>query len=138
MKVAIYGSATSIDNFNKDLIKQAKEIGELLAQKNHIIITGACAGIPFIVAEAAFKLGGKVIGYSPAINKNDHKKRFNDPIEYFTKMIFIPKNYEYVENKIACYKYRNIRTTINCDKAIIIGGRSGTLDEFIKSYEFGK
>ncbi|MBU3934904.1 hypothetical protein KKC00_03020 [Patescibacteria group bacterium] len=138
MKVAIYGSAVSVGASDGAAIKYAREIGKLLAEHGHIIITGACLGVPFEAATAAFNAGGKVIGYSPAINKEDHKIRFDNPVECFTELIFIPQNYEHAQNKIACYKYRNISTAMNCDKAIIIGGRCGTLDEFIKAYEFGK
>lgn len=138
MKVAIYGSAVSASASNKIAIGHAREIGKLLAENGHIVVTGACKGIPFEAAMAAFNADGKVIGYSPAISKKDHKNRFKDPLGCFTEMIFVPQNYEHVQNKIACYKYRNISTAMNCDKAIIIGGRCGTMDEFIKVYEFGK
>lgn len=135
MKVAIYGAAESSDQI---AVKYARETGRLLATKKHIVITGACPGIPFEAASAAFDIGGHVIGYSPAINKEEHETRFSDPLNCFTELFFIPSDYEYANNRVACYKYRNIRSVINCDKAIIIGGRYGTLDEFIQAYEFGK
>ncbi|MDP2692318.1 MAG: hypothetical protein Q8O88_01605 [bacterium] len=136
MKVAIYGSAA---NDSDDVaIKSAREIGKLLAEHGHTIITGASPGAPFEAASVAFNAGGHVVGYSPAVDIKEHKTKFNDPVECFTELIFIPSDYKYVENKMACYKYRNISTVMNCDKAIIIGGRYGTLDEFIQAYEFGK
>lgn len=135
MIVAIYGSANSS---NKRTCKHAREIGQLLSAKGHTIITGACSGIPFEAAESAFMRGTRVIGYSPAINKKEHRIRFQDPTECFTDMVFIPRDYEHIKDNAACYKYRNITTVMNCDKAIIIGGRYGTLDEFILAYEFGK
>lgn len=135
MKVAIYGSAEGSDEI---AVKYAREIGKLLAEQGHTVITGACPGVPYEAVRAAFNAGGRVIGYSPASNKKEHEIKFNDPIECFTELIFIPSNYEHIENRIACYKYRNISSIKSCDKAIIIGGRYGTLDEFIQAYEFGK
>lgn len=136
MKVAIYGSA--VNDADDLVIKSAREIGKLLAEHEHTIITGASLGAPFEAASVAFRAGGRVVGYSPAINIKEHKTRFDDPVEGFTELIFIPSDYKYIANNMACYKYRNISTVMNCDKAIIIGGRYGTLDEFIQAYEFGK
>lgn len=135
MKVAIYGSAGESD---KRAVEYARGIGKSLAEHRHVIITGASPGAPFEAVKMAFNHGGKVIGYSPAVSMEDHIKRFGDPTECFSELLFIPKNYEYADNMMACYKYRNIRTVMNCDKVIIIGGRYGTLDEFIQAYEFGK
>ena len=136
MKISIYGSAG--DDSDKLAIEYAREIGKLLAEHGHTIITGGSPGVPFEAASAAFKAGGRVIGYSPATNKEEHQTKFNDPIDCFTELVFVPENYQYVGNRIACYKYRNISTVMNCDKVIIIGGRYGTLDEFIQAYEFGR
>jgi hypothetical protein len=136
MKIAIYGSAA--DDSDNIAIEAARKIGKLLADHRHIIITGASPGVPFEAASAAFNAGGQVIGYSPAVDIEEHRTKYNDPVGCFTELIFIPPNYKYSENRIACYKYRNISTVMNCDKAIIIGGRYGTLDEFIQAYEFGK
>ncbi len=135
MKVAIYGSS---EGSSQTAIHSAREIGKFLAEKKHTVITGACRGLPFEAALAAFSNGGQVVGYSPAINEEEHVTKYSDPTECFTELIFIPSDYEYATNEKACYKYRNIRSAINCDKAIIIGGRYGTFDEFILAYEFGK
>lgn len=135
MIIAIYGSA---DISNKKNSLCARKIGRILAEKGHTLITGACPGIPYEAVKAAYKAGGKIIGYSPAINKKEHEFRYKEPVKYFTDLIFIPNDYEHIKNNAACYKYRNISTVMDCDKAIIIGGRYGTLDEFILAYEFGK
>ena len=135
MKVAIYGSAGDSE---PKVNEYAREVGKSLAEHGHVVITGASPGAPFEAVKVAFNNGGRVIGYSPATNLKDHIKRFGDPVECFSELLFIPKNYEYANNMMACYKYRNIRTVMNCDKVIIIGGRYGTLDEFIQAYEFGR
>jgi len=135
MIIAIYGSASNNDPKTRNV---ARVLGKLIAKNGHTLITGACSGTSHEAAKAAFLEGGQVIGYSPGIDIDDHITRFSDPVECFSKLIFVPRNYEYKDNRAACYKYRNISTALHCDKAIIIGGRFGTLNEFTLAYEFGK
>lgn len=135
MKIAIFGSA---EGGGKSAILKARVIGKLIAEKGHSIITGACMGLPYEASRAAFEAGGKTIGHSPAKHKKEHVNKFNDPIEHFSILKFIPAKYEHGHNKSACYKYRNISSAIHADKAIIIGGRIGTLNEFTIAFDLGK
>jgi len=133
--IAVYGSAVEPDAV---LEKIARETGQLLAQANHIVLTGACRGVTYQVAVGAHEADGMVIGYSPAINMEVHTGRNQDPTDAFSKIVFLPDTYEYQANLQACYKYRNIRTAMACDAAIIINGRMGTMNEFTLAYDFGK
>jgi len=134
MKIAIYGSA---EEGNTRLINQLKQFGVKIAKRGHTVVTGACPGIPFYVAEAAYLTKTKVIGFSPFTNLTNHKKS-GDPYNCFSKLRFIPQNYELKNNIQACYKYRNISSVIYADVIVIINGRIGTLNEFTNAYEFGK
>lgn len=134
MKIAIFGSAKG---GSKTAIHKAQEIGKLIAKKGHSIITGACPGLPYEASKAAFKIGGKTIAYSPAKHKKEHTNKFNAPTKHFSILKFIPNKYEHRHNKSACYKYRNISSTLHADKAIIIGGGIGTLNEFTIAYDLG-
>lgn len=135
MNIGIFGGA---EESSPEVHKKAYEIGKTLAKKGHTIITGACPGIPYEATKGAFKEGGYTIGFSPAKNKSEHIEKFQSPYKEYSKLIYVPKNYIYLKNKNACYKYRNISSVINSDKIIIIGGRYGTLNEFTLAYEFGK
>lgn len=135
MKIAVFGGSDNAEPGNRE---RARETGRALARKGHSIITGACPGIPDEAAKAAFKAGGRVIGFSPARSRKEHKERFKSPLGHFSELVFVPREFEHVQNRAACYKYRNISSVLACDAAIIIEGGLGTLNEFILSYEFGK
>lgn len=133
--IAVYGSAVEPDNVLKEI---ARKTGQLLAKSDHKVLTGACPGVTYEVATGAYEAGGTVIGYSPAINLEEHSSRNQDPSDYFSQIIFLLDTFEYKDNLQACYKYRNIRTAMACDAAIIINGRMGTMNEFTLAYDFGK
>jgi uncharacterized protein (TIGR00725 family) len=133
-KIAIFGSSTKKSS---KINKLAEHLGSVIAKKGHILITGACSGIPRIAAKAAFETKGRVMGFSPTTSEKEHKNN-NEPCDYFSKLIFVPKNYRHIKNRNVCYKYRNIESVLAADKVIIINGQYGTLNEFILAYEFGK
>ncbi|MCK5026195.1 MAG: hypothetical protein KAS15_06370 [Nanoarchaeota archaeon] len=134
MKIAIYGSA---EEENTELTNQLKQFGEEIAKRGHTVVTGACPGIPFYVAESAYLTRANVIGFSPFTDLLNHKKS-GEPYNCFSELKFIPRNYELKNNIQACYKYRNISSVIYADAIVIISGRIGTLNEFTNAYEFGK
>jgi hypothetical protein len=135
MKIGVYGSAAG--NFSEQLIEKAQELGREIARQKHILITGACPGLPYQAVLGAMELKGRVIGYSPAVDMNSHKA-LDYPTQGFSKIIFIPRTYAYRDNIPACRKFRNISSVLACDAAIFISGRSGTLNEFTNAYDFGK
>lgn len=135
MIVAIYGSAGDSDDI---AIRHAKEIGRLLAQRGHTVITGGSPGAPYEAVLSAFQLGGHTVGYSPAISRHEHVNVLQDPVDGYSELVFVPENYVYADNIVARYKYRNVSTAMASDRVIVIGGRYGTLDEFILAYELGK
>ena len=136
MKIAVFGSAAgNIDCNAKDL---SREVGRQIALQGHVIITGACTGLPYEAVLEATEKKGTSIGFSPALNEEEHKTVFKLPTEGFSKIIYITESFPFKENKKACYKYRNVLTVAKSDAAIIIGGRCGTLNEFTLAYDLGK
>lgn len=137
-KIAIFGSAV---NDNLDKIKEKiKDLGEALADKNVILITGACTGIPYQVALTAFKKSKTEIwGFSPCINYgNQVKSTPQDDNSIYSKLIYVSKSYEFADNIEVSRKYRNVTTTASCDAGIIISGRWGTMNEFTNLHDMGK
>lgn len=134
-KIAIFGSATKENN---KIIEKAKKVGRELANGKAIVINGATSGIPYSVAYEAYINGAKIWGFSPASNLKGQKKFFpSDKIKY-SKLVFIPSNYEFKNNADVCKKYRNVTTTATCDAGIIIAGRWGTMNEFTNLKDMGK
>lgn len=135
MKIAVYGSAAGDIT---DHIEKAREVGRQIALRKHILITGGCPGLPYEAVLGANECQGEVIGFSPAVNLQDHVERFGFPTKGFTRFVYIPESYRYRENKKASLKCRNISSVAESDAAIIISGRCGTLNEFTIAYDLGK
>ncbi len=135
MKIGIYGSAA--DDTAEETRAKAFELGKLLAERGHTVITGACKGLPQEAVLGAVSVGGKCIGYSSCVSKQEHED-MGFPTEGFTKMVFIPKDYEHINNVKICHKYRNVSSVASVDAGITIGGRTGTMNEFTILYDLGK
>lgn len=136
MKVGIFGSAAGSDK--KDILEKARELGRELAKRGHTIITGGCIGMPQEVVLGANEAGGKCIAFSPAVDLESHLKDPAYTKEGFSDFVFIPKDYEHVNNPAVCKKYRNVSSCAAVDVGIIVGGRIGTMNEFTNLYDMGK
>jgi uncharacterized protein (TIGR00725 family) len=130
LKIGIMGKAGRSKDLPKLLSKKAKIIGREIAKNEHILITGACMGIPHITALACSEAGGLVLGYSPS---KDIKEHIEPPISYprgVKNMVHIFTGY----GKIG----RNVLSIFECDGIICVGGGIGTLNEFSIAYHEGK
>lgn len=135
-KIGVFGSAADV---KKESIRKAIELGNVLAlEKNVIIINGACAGLPYEVAYQATKKGAEIWGYSQAANLKKQKELVKGESSIYKKLIYIPKDYEFIEDLQVCRKYRNVTSTARCDGGIIISGRWGTMNEFTNLHDMGK
>lgn len=103
----------------------AERLGAAIAKRGHILITGATVGLPFYAAKGAKEAGGMSIGFSPASSVRDHLRRYRLPIEYFD---FI--NYTGMD-----YVGRDIHLVQSADALVSIGGRFGSLHEFVTAIE---
>ncbi len=136
MKIAVYGSA--LGGITDTLKQIARDVGRKIAERNHTIVTGACPGLPYEAVLGTKELRGKVIGFSPAVDLEEHIERFNFPYEEFDELIYIPQNFTYHNQKGACLKLRNVYSVAFSDAVICISGRFGTLNEFTIAYDLGK
>jgi len=136
MKIGIYGSGAG--KIAKELEQKAFIIGQEIASKGHIVVTGACWGLPYEAVRGANSVKGQTIGYSPAQNIKHHKKLEYPPVDSFSKLVFVPKTYEHKDNFYVCLKYRNVSSCAAVDAAIFIAGRWGTLNEFSVIFDIGK
>ena len=135
MKIGIYGSGEI--KLQDNTAKKARDLGRKIAEMGHTIITGGCSGFSYEAVLGAHKVGGKCIAYSPAKDLKTHKQ-YNMPTEGFSEFVFVPFNYNHINNKSVCLKYRNVSSVADIDAAIIIGGRVGTMNEFTIAYDMGK
>ncbi len=108
----------------------ARKVGETIAKKGHVLITGATSGIPFESAKACKKAGGSNIGFSPAGTEVEHAKKYRLPMD--------PKIFDHIIYTEAGYAGRNLLMVRSADATIMIDGRMGTMNEFTDAYEEDK
>lgn len=135
-KIGVFGSAF---NYDLEISKKTKALGEELALHNVIVVTGACSGMPYEVALEASKNGAEIWGYSPELDI-ENQKIFTpkDDLSIYKKIIYTSKDFIFSSEGLVCKKYRNVISTANCDAGIIVGGRWGTMNEFTNLYDMGK
>lgn len=105
----------------------ARRVGQAIAEKGHVLITGATTGVPYEAAKAAKKAGGSTIGFSPAGSQVEHAKKYCLPesSEIFDHIIYTEFG----------YTGRNLMMVRSADATIVIDGRVGTLNEFTSAFE---
>lgn len=125
LKIGVMGSASG--NLSKAHKKIAYELGCAIAEKNCITVTGACPGFPLEAAKGASRMGGLVIGISPALSEREHIEKYDSPTAFHDVLIFTGSG-------LMGREVVNIRSS---DIVIIMGGHSGTLGEFSIAYDEG-
>jgi len=126
-KICVSGAAV-IKHCCKKIIQIAQKLGEEIAKRDIVVVTGATTGVPFWVAKGAKKVGGIVVGISPAASEKAHLLKYRLPVEYHDLIIFSG----------AGYAGRNLLLTRAADAVVICCGRMGTLNEFTIAFEDGK
>ena len=106
----------------------ATRLGQAIAARQCVLVTGATTGIPDLVSVAARSAGGMTIGISPAINQKEHQERYNLPVDGFDILIYTGFG----------LKGRNVVNVRSSDIVIIFGGSTGTLNEFTIAFDEGK
>jgi uncharacterized protein (TIGR00725 family) len=103
----------------------AEAAGKRVAERGHVLITGATSGLPNYAAGAAKKAGGVSIGFSPATSRREHMNTYRLPVT----------NYDGVLYTGFGYTGRDLLLVRSADAVITIGGRIGTLQEFAVAFE---
>lgn len=124
--ICVSGAA---DGETIDLSKHlAERVGAAIARRGHVTTTGATVGLPFYAAKGAKEAGGMSIGFSPAMDVRDHLRRYRLPYEYF----------DYISYTGMRYVGRDLFLIQSSDAVITVGGRFGSLHEFITALEAHK
>ncbi len=106
----------------------AEGLGAAIARADCILITGATTGLPDLVAQAFRNHGGFALGVSPAENRSEHVGRYGLPDDGADVIIYTGFG----------YKGRNVINVRSADIVLIIGGATGTLNEFTIAYDEGQ
>ena len=135
MRIGVYGSSTA--NFTVRATEVARQLGRLIAQRGHTLVTGACVGVPYEAVKGAREIGGESDGFSAYPDLESHR-RGGDPTEGFTRFVFVPADYEHARDLRIARKYRNLSSVASCDACTFVSGQYGTLNEFTNAYDLLK
>lgn len=107
---------------------EAEALGAAIAKSGHILTTGATVGLPYYAARGAKMAGGVSIGFSPASSLREHLHKYRLPHTYFDFINFTGLN----------YVGRDQYLVQSSDAVITVGGKLGTLHEFLTAIEARK
>jgi uncharacterized protein (TIGR00725 family) len=128
MKLTIGVMGSSGGELNTEVKKKVFRLGEVIAERDAILITGGCPGLPYEAIRGAKAKGGMTVGISPGLSIDEHQHKFRSPIEDFDVLI-------YTGSGLMGREITNIRS---CDIIVIVGGRTGTLGELAIAYDEGR
>jgi uncharacterized protein (TIGR00725 family) len=126
ISVGVMGSAGG--DLGRETLDKAYRMGQEIARRGCVLITGACPGLPHQAVLGARGEGGTVVGISPALNFEEHAMKYASPYHGYDAII-------YTGSGLMGREIENIRS---CDMVIFMGGRSGTLGEFAIAYDEAK
>src|SRR4030095_10686855 len=80
-KIGVMGSSAKTDNKAdaQRLDALSERLGQAIAKRDCVLVTGATTGVPDLVSRAARRYGAWTIGISPAISKEEHLTRYALP-----------------------------------------------------------
>jgi uncharacterized protein (TIGR00725 family) len=105
--------------------KLAELAGTRIAERGHVLLTGATTGLPNYAAKAARASGGVSIGFSPATTRREHVNSYRLPV----------KDYDSIVCTGFDYTGRDLLLVRSSDAIVVVGGRIGTLQEFAVAFE---
>jgi uncharacterized protein (TIGR00725 family) len=129
--VGVMGASENdaLSESEKARLKQLAELlGTVLAQHGCILVTGATTGLPDMVAKAFRRCRGFALGISPAQDRKEHLERYGLPDDGADVIVYTGFG----------YKGRNVINVRSADVVIVLGGATGTLNEFTIAYDEGK
>jgi len=128
MKLTIGVMGASGGDLTEEIKQRAYRLGEAIADRDAVLITGGCPGLPYEAVRGAKAKGGLVVGISPGLSVDEHQGKYRSPVEGFDVLI-------YTGSGLMGREITNIRS---CDIVVIAGGRSGTLGELAIAYDEGR
>lgn len=128
MKLTIGVMGSSGGNLSEEVLRKAYRLGEAIAERDAILITGGCPGLPYEAVRGAKAKGGLVVGISPGLSIDEHRGKYASPVEGFDVLI-------YTGSGLMGREITNIRS---CDIVVIAGGRTGTLGELAIAFDEGR
>jgi hypothetical protein len=128
MRLTIGVMGSSGGDVSEATLAKAHHLGEAIAARDAVLITGGCPGLPYEAVRGAKAKGGLVIGISPGLSLDEHRGKYRSPVDGFDVLV-------YTGSGLMGREITNIRS---CDMVVIAGGRTGTLGELAIAYDEGR
>jgi uncharacterized protein (TIGR00725 family) len=125
IKIGVMGSAGAVA---ASLREKAMALGQAIASRDLILLTGATTGVVYETGKSASEAGALHIGISPAGNEHEHVGRYELPLDACSAIIYTGFG----------LKGRNVVLVRSCDVVLFIAGSIGSLNEFTIAYDEGK
>ena len=126
IQIGVMGSAGGM--LSAAELELAARLGRRIAERDCLIVTGACPGLPHAAVLGAHEAGGASLGVSPARSREEHVSVYESPLEPYSAIVFTGSG-------LMGRETHNIHSS---DFVLFVGGRSGTLGEFAIAYDEGK
>jgi uncharacterized protein (TIGR00725 family) len=130
-KIGVMGSAAPDSarlETGKALVEKAEQLGEAIAKRDAVLLTGATTGLVYVVGKAAHDAGCFHVGISPGSNKDEHVELYKLPLDACDTLIYTGFG----------VKGRNVVLVRSCDIVLFIAGAMGSLNEFTIAHDEGK
>jgi uncharacterized protein (TIGR00725 family) len=128
MRLTIGVMGSSGGDLSEANLAKAHRLGEAIAARDAVLITGGCPGLPYEAVRGAKATGGLVIRISPGLSLDEHREKYHLPVDGFDVLV-------YTGSGLMGREITNIRS---CDMVVIAGGRTGTLGELAIAYDEGR
>jgi uncharacterized protein (TIGR00725 family) len=126
IQIGVMGSAGGL--ITDAQLSLARRLGKRIAQRDCVIVTGACPGLPHAAVLGATEANGMSLGVSPAHSREEHTTTYESPLEPYSAIVFTGSG----------LMGREVHNIHSSDFVLFVGGRSGTLGEFAIAYDEGK
>ncbi|MDR0975733.1 MAG: hypothetical protein LBM01_02095 [Christensenellaceae bacterium] len=134
MKITVFGG-TNNKKYSEEEIAKCEKLGKFLAERGDEILTGACGGFPYYVGRASASIGGKVIGYTPAHNFEEHVEKYKFPTDGVSDLVYTTEDFVSITES---FLKRSWDMTPFSDIVIGLGGSWGTYFELMLSFYYKK
>jgi len=88
MKLAIGVMGSAGDSVSDHDKAKLTRLGRAIAERDCILITGGCPGLPQAAVEGAKAVGGLVVGISPGLSLDEHVHTYGGPSGGFDLLIY--------------------------------------------------
>ena len=130
-KITVYGG-TNNARYTEREMSECEKLGKFLGRNGFEILTGACGGFPYFVGKAAIAAGApKVVGFTPAMDLDQHINEYKFPIDGATDLVYTKEVYA---TRAEGFIRRSLDMAPVSSVVIAMGGSWGTFAELLFSF----